>query len=199
MRTASARDGHSSKNVSIEAKHALIRRVVESSTFAKSERLSSFLVCVCDLTLSGRASEINEQKIGTTVFGRSPDYDSSVDGIVRPQASRLRHRLDLYFSGEGANEPVRITLPRGSYVPVFEPHSAQKSTDDPPPLPAGSSPALLPTVPSTMAPPDQKISCLAWFLVGVLLVALIVVSIRSVRPMATKPEQHPRSEERRVG
>jgi hypothetical protein len=191
MGAASIKDGPSSKDAVMKARRALVRRVVESSAFAKSERLSSFLCCICDLSLSGRANEINEQKIGTTVFGRPPDYDSSIDGIVRPQASRLRQRLDLYFNGDGASEPVRITLPRGSYVPVFEPHSAQKPTDDPPPVPAASSPVLLPTVPSTIAPPDHKGSRLAWFLVGVLLVALIAVSIKSVRRAATKTTPHP--------
>jgi hypothetical protein len=190
MGAASIKDGPSSKDAVMKARRALVRRVVESSAFAKSERLSSFLCCICDLSLSGRASEINEQKIGTTVFGRPPDYDSSIDGIVRPQASRLRQRLDLYFNGDGASEPVRITLPRGSYVPVFEPHSAQKPTDDPP-VPSASSPVLLPTVPSTIAPPDHKGSRLAWFLVGVLLVALIAVSIKSVRRAATKTTPHP--------
>lgn len=191
MGVASIKDDLLSKNSVIEARRALVRRVVESSAFAKSERLSSFLCCICDLSLSGRASEINEQKIGTTVFGRPPDYDSSIDGIVRPHASRLRQRLDLYFNGEGASEPVRITLPRGSYVPVFEPHSTQKTTDDPPPVPVAGSPVLLPAVPSTIAPPDHKDSRLAWFLVGVLLVALIAVSIKSVRRAATKTPPHP--------
>lgn len=78
-------------------------------------------IAMCAI-LSGRASEINEQKIGTMLFGRSSHYDSSIDGIVRTQASRLRQRLDIYFSGEGAAEPIRIILPRGSYVPVFEAH-----------------------------------------------------------------------------
>jgi len=105
-----------------DARRALVGRVIRSTAFSKSERLSSFLTCVCDLTLSGRASEINEQKIGTMLFGRSSHYNSSIDGIVRTQASRLRQRLGLYFSGDGAAEPVRIILPRGSYVPVFEAH-----------------------------------------------------------------------------
>src|ERR1700710_939639 len=115
MGISSTTNNLSSQHAEIEARRALVRRVVKSSTFAKSERLSNFLACICDLSLSGHASEINEQKIGTTVFGRPQDYDSSIDGIVRPQASRLRQRLDLYFNGEGVNEPVRITLPRGSY------------------------------------------------------------------------------------
>jgi len=104
-----------------DARQELVERVLASSVFAKSERLSSLLSFVCELTLQGREKELNEQRIGEAVFGRSPDYDSSIDGIVRTQASRLRNRLDLYFSAEGANEPVRIVIPRGGYVPRFEP------------------------------------------------------------------------------
>jgi hypothetical protein len=71
--------------------------------------------------LKGQADSLNEQRIGEAVFGRSRDYDSAIDGIVRTQGSRLRQRLDRYFSEEGANEPIRIVIPRGGYVPVFEP------------------------------------------------------------------------------
>jgi hypothetical protein len=102
----------------------LVRRVIRSNTFAKTERLSSFLCYVCDQTLKGRADDLNEQRIGEAVFGRSHDYDSSIDGIVRTQGSRLRQRLDRYFAEEGAGEPVRIVIPRGGYVPVFEPRRA---------------------------------------------------------------------------
>ncbi len=171
----------SSKNAEIEARRALVRRVVESSTFAKSERLSSFLTCICDLTLSGRANEINEQKIGTAVFGRAPDYDSSVDGIVRPQASRLRQRLDLYFNGEGVNEPVRITLPRGSYVPVFEPNQGQSPAADPPSVPAVSPAVSSPSETTAMLPSIFRRARLPWILVMVLLVALLVVGVRSAK------------------
>jgi len=111
----------------------LVRRIVVSPTFAKSERLRSLLIYVCDMALKGRQGEINEQRIGHAVFGRSMDYDSSIDGIVRTQASRLRQRLDLYFEQEGANEPVRILIPRGTYVPLFQPRSdAPRMIEDQP-------------------------------------------------------------------
>ena len=103
------------------AHRELVSRIVVSPTFARSERLNALLTYVCDMTLKGRESEINEQKIGHAVFGRARDYDSTIDGIVRTQASRLRQRLDTYFQQEGADEPVRIVIPRGGYVPVFEP------------------------------------------------------------------------------
>jgi hypothetical protein len=116
----------------------LVHRIVRSPTFARSERLGTLLTYVCDLALTGREAEINEQKIGHAVFGRSRDYDSAVDGIVRSQASRLRQRLELYFQQEGADETLRVAIPRGGYVPVFEtrnlsdslPIAAQKTVHD---------------------------------------------------------------------
>jgi hypothetical protein len=99
---------------------SLVQRIVASPSFAKSDRLRQFLTFICELAIQGRAQEINEVNIGARLFGRL-DYDPSVDGIVRSHASRMRQRLDQYFSQEGSDEPIRLTIPRGSYVPVFEP------------------------------------------------------------------------------
>lgn len=106
----------------VESRLQLVTRVASSSTFAKSERLRALFVHLCKLSLSGRTEDLCEQKIGQQVFGRDAHYDSGNDGIVRTQASRLRQRLVAHFDSEGEHEPVRIVLPRGSYVPVFEPN-----------------------------------------------------------------------------
>lgn len=148
----------------------LVGRIVVSPTFARSERLSSLLTYVCDMTLKGRQAEINEQKIGHAVFGRSPDYDSSADGIVRTQASRLRHRLDLYFQQEGAGESLRVMIPRGGYVPLFQPKTAAVETPD-----AEAAPSLPATPGDTVADvhtiPDSKRRWSFRFLVILLLTA----------------------------
>lgn len=114
---------------SLGEKRELVRRIVNSPTFAKSERLGTLLTYVCELGLSGREAEINEQKIGHAVFGRSRDYDSAIDGIVRSQASRLRQRLGLYYQHEGADEPIHVVIPRGGYVPVFEAKALSATPD----------------------------------------------------------------------
>jgi hypothetical protein len=161
-----------------DARRALVDRIILSSTFAKCERLSSLLAYVCDLTLNGRAKEINEQNIGEAVFGRSQNYDSSIDGIVRTQASRLRQRLEMYFTEEGLHEPLRIVIPRGGYVPVFEPRSTPQAA------PALSSPLITTVVreetASTITAPPSRIrgagsAAIAWPLVALLLAALTVV------------------------
>jgi len=118
-----------SPGAATDARRELLERVLASSVFAKSERLSTLLAFVCEMTLQGREKELNEQRIGEAVFGRSPDYDSAIDGIVRTQASRLRNRLDLYFNTEGAKEPVQILIPRGGYIPRFVPRDLIRSTN----------------------------------------------------------------------
>ncbi len=194
MTAVSTKEVGSSRSAPNDPRRALVQRVVESTAFAKSERLSSFLTCICELTLAGRASEINEQKIGTTVFGRPRDYDSTIDGIVRPQASRLRQRLDLYFNGEGAEETMRITLPRGSYVPVFEPHTNPNlppSVSTPSP---GSSSASVPGE-STAISARARSTPWAWIAVSMLLVALLALGIVKIvsttTRVATSPAPHP--------
>jgi len=97
----------------------LVQRIIASPRFSKSERLSSFLVLVCRLSLEGQTHRINEQYIGIAVFERKADYDTAVDGIVRTHASRLRQRLEQYFQDDGRHETLRVEIPPGSYVPIF--------------------------------------------------------------------------------
>ena len=99
----------------------LVQRIVASPLFSKSERLSSFLLFVCRLSLLGQNHKINEQNIGRAVFGRKADYDTAADGIVRTHASRLRQRLEQYFGEYGQTETLLVEIPPGSYVPVFTP------------------------------------------------------------------------------
>jgi hypothetical protein len=161
----------------IDPRRALVDRTIASSTFAKSERLSSLLVYVCDLALSGRAKEINEQNIGEAVFGRSQNYDSSIDGIVRTQASRLRQKLELYFSEEGIAEPIRIVIPRGGYVPRFEPRPGPQAI--PAPSLVASPAAQVEATSGIQATPARERSwwgnaAVAWSLTGMLAIALMI-------------------------
>ncbi|WP_263377607.1 hypothetical protein [Granulicella paludicola] len=101
----------------------LLQRVVGSRTFAKSPRLARFLEFICVSLIEGRAREINEQQIGIHVFGRSAAYSASDDSIVRSQARLLRQRLEEYFETECPQSRLIVTIPKGGYVPVFEPRS----------------------------------------------------------------------------
>jgi hypothetical protein len=98
----------------------LVLRVAASPGFEKSERLSAFLLYVCERAIQHRPNEITEQQIGVHVYGRPWGYNAADDNIVRSQARVLRWKLDQYFAQEGRSEPVVITIPKGAYLPVFE-------------------------------------------------------------------------------
>jgi TolB-like protein len=102
-----------------EAARAALERVVRSPYFAESERLSRFLRYIVEETLAGRGDRIKEYNIGVGVYERSSGYDPKIDAIVRVEAGRLRTKLAKYYAGEGADDPVRIDLPRGKYIVVL--------------------------------------------------------------------------------
>lgn len=124
-------------------------RVIASRGFRKSDLLQRFLLEVCELTLTGRAREITEQYIGIRIFGRPEGYDPGEDNIVRNYARMLRKRLDAYFADEGAHEPLRLTVPRGGYVPVFAASPGSKKPVASETLPEQSEEVAL--VPSVVA------------------------------------------------
>ncbi len=127
----------------------LAQRIVASPQFSKSERLSSFLLFVCRLSLLGQNQKINEQNIGQAVFGRKADYDTAADGIVRTHASRLRQRLEQYFDEYGQDETLLVEMPPGSYVPVFKPRARSEAAA----LPVSFGACVVEaTVPATMSP-----------------------------------------------
>lgn len=112
-----------------------MERVLSSQGFVKSQRLSAFLRHVVLLNLEGRDEELTEQLIGERVFERPAGYSPSDDNIVRSHASRLRQKLDAYFQDEGRDEPLRIVIPRGGYIPVFDrvgPHVEPEAAEERP-------------------------------------------------------------------
>jgi len=103
----------------------LVLRIADSALFGKSSRLREFLLYVCQAALEDRLNDINEQKIGERVFGRSEHYNPAEDNIVRAHARILRQKLDSYFANEGAQEPFLLRIPKGGYVPEFSDRKAQ--------------------------------------------------------------------------
>jgi hypothetical protein len=83
--------------------------------------LCEFLLYVTDCAVRNAPEEATEQQIGIHVFGRHAGYKSSEDSIVRTHARLLRQRLQEYFSTEGAEEALAVRIPKGHYLPVFEP------------------------------------------------------------------------------
>lgn len=104
-----------------DPRRQLVQRVLASRHFRASARLKEFLLYVTDCAIREMPEEATEQQIGIHIFRREPGFNSSEDSIVRSQARLLRLKLAAYFSEEGAREELIIEIPKGHYLPVFQP------------------------------------------------------------------------------
>jgi len=105
--------------VGAEAKVRVLEKILQSETFARSERLKSLLRFLCEAEIEGREHELNEYAIGTMALGRPPDFAPLEDSTVRSRVHELRQRLEKYYALEAPSAPIRIELRKGSYVPRF--------------------------------------------------------------------------------
>ncbi len=94
--------------------------MADSLDFKATPQQMAFLKFIVNQTLTGNADHIKGYTVATEVFGRGADFDQSIDPIVSIQASRLRRALDRYYENAGLNDPIRINIPKGTYVPTFQ-------------------------------------------------------------------------------
>ncbi len=147
-------------------------RVLMSHEFRASKRSQDFLRYVVEHALNGQSSLLKERTIGIDVFGRQASYDPSDDATVRVKAGEVRKRLGLYYSGEGAQDPIRIELPSGTYVPEFHPAS----------LPAAVPVPVLEALPEIASAPHFTRWRTAAALTAVLLAAALLWFVGRPRP-----------------
>ena len=97
-----------------------LERLLSSASLRLSTRRRDLLRFLVEETLEGRADRLKGFTVATAVFGRDGSFDASSDPVVRLEARRLRSDLDSYYVDAGSHDPVRITIPKGGYVPHFE-------------------------------------------------------------------------------
>jgi hypothetical protein len=102
-----------------EEKLEQLERILQGHTLHGSENLKNFLRFVVQKTVDSEDSQLKEYVIATEVFGRSSDYNTRIDSVVRVQAGRLRSKLQEYYATEGKDDKVVIDLPKGHYTPIF--------------------------------------------------------------------------------
>jgi adenylate cyclase len=96
-----------------------VNRILTSSEFKATDVQKSFLKFVVETALAGRSHEIKGYTVATQVFGRGEEFNQATDPIVSIQANKLRRALERYYLVAGQNDPVRIDIPKGTYVPLF--------------------------------------------------------------------------------
>jgi TolB-like protein len=144
---------------------AQLERVLAAPAFA-SGRHPRFLRYVVERTLAGEPDQLKEYVLGLEVFDRTAGYDPRLDSIVRVEARRLRAKLEEYYAGPGADDPVVIEIPRGTYAPVF--------TARPAPIPE-------PEAEGAAEVPSAPLSLKRWAALAALSGALAVVGLTGWR------------------
>lgn len=98
---------------------AELERILSSRSFEQAERHKRFLSFVVDESLAGRGDRLKGYAIAISVFDRPEDFDPQADPLVRVEAGRLRKRLAEYYANEGSDDPVHVSIPRGTYKVRF--------------------------------------------------------------------------------
>jgi TolB-like protein/tetratricopeptide (TPR) repeat protein len=104
---------------------AALERILSSPEFRASKKRRAFLRFVVEETLAGRSDRLKGYAIAVSVFGRDETFDDKADPVVRLEAWRLRRDLASYYVDAGSRDAVRISIPKGSYVPHFEWHEVK--------------------------------------------------------------------------
>lgn len=98
---------------------AALRSAIKSDAFSGALRLQEFLTYVVEEKLAGRQDGIQGKTIAVDVYNRKIEGLGDRDKVVRVDASRLRRRLDQYYTSEGRQDAINISIPLGGYVPKF--------------------------------------------------------------------------------
>ena len=146
----------SDKKPTPKAIRAQLNRILQSAQFRGSEKQRKFLSFVVDETLADRTSQLKGYTIAVDVYGRKEGFDPQVDPIVRVEAGRLRRALEHYYLTAGKNDPVRIEIPKGGYVPTFQTGMIRSSEVQR--LTSGREGRALPTEPSLAVMPLLNLS-----------------------------------------
>jgi len=101
---------------------AQLKRILATPEFVTRKKVSQFLRYVVEQSLNGQSGSIKQYTIAVEALGYGADFDPSTNPTVRIEAQRLRRSLDQYYSAQGIEDPVRIDIPKGGYVPVIMPN-----------------------------------------------------------------------------
>jgi len=145
-----------------------IDRIIKSHSLRGSESLCKLLQYLAKQALEHPDAPLKEYQIATEVYGRKSDFDPQSDSTIRVQAGRLRLKLAEYYASEGANDPIVVKIPKGSYHLVFEDRPAALQ----PQIVLAREPAG-PVAPAQTVPASWRIAVVA--LLACLIVAVVAL------------------------
>jgi hypothetical protein len=112
-----------------------VDRILHSTAFAGSELLRLLLSFLADRAMETPGEHVKVKEIATRVFGRSDNFDSQTDSVVRVHIGRLRAKLAEYYVSEGAEDEIVLEVPKGAYFLAWHSRHPQPPTAESPVTP----------------------------------------------------------------
>jgi len=97
-----------------------VDRIAASPVLRGSEGLCKLLRHLAEMALQEPRVSTNEFRIATEVLGRRSDFNPKIDSSVRAQISRLRSKLEEYYTTIGAEDEIIIDMPRRGWGLTFQ-------------------------------------------------------------------------------
>ncbi|TKD12532.1 hypothetical protein FBT96_20310 [Rhodobacter capsulatus] len=99
--------------VDVAQTQAAVQRLLAAGLFSAGSRAHVLLDYLIVEAHRHGPVPVKAYAIALDVLGRSAEFDPGTDSIVRVELGRLRKLLDLYYAGQGAQDPIRLSIPRG--------------------------------------------------------------------------------------
>lgn len=113
--------GHDSEKApSKSAIREQLAKLLANDAFTTNAKRRKFLQYIVEESLAGRAERIKGYAIALAALDRDETFDPQTDPVVRLEARHLRRELEHYYLTVGSEDPVKVTIPKGGYVPNFE-------------------------------------------------------------------------------
>ena len=154
-----------------------LERMLADPLFRNSKRYPNMLRFLVERTLDGQTDDLKERTLGIEVFERKPDYDTTLDPVVRTTAGEIRKRIAQYYHESGRQNEIRIDLPPGSYVPEI-----RIPVPEPPPISINVSPVA----PQLFSVPVTRVRYARLFRLGMVVLAAASLALLWSKPWVTR-------------
>jgi hypothetical protein len=165
----------------LEPLRAHADRIRNSGVLGRSPLMQRLFDFLLECSIVGKAPK--EIEVAVDAFGKGAEFDVSQDAMVRVYIHKLRRKLEEFYLGAGAAEPVRLSIPKGEYRFVIE-------TAAVPPVPEREAP--LPAAEPVPPPPPPEPPLWRKWLVPALAASLainaIVLAVVLLRPAPVHDE-----------
>lgn len=93
--------------------------LLHSGVVRERTQLRTLLEYLGNKAIDAPEEALKEHTIGVEALSKPPGYDPRIDPSVRVEVGKLRQKIAEYYRGAGTAHPIRLEIPKGTYMPVY--------------------------------------------------------------------------------